>query len=433
MIIVNKTETDLVGAIKGKPFSIPFNEVIFTKLQKLDKKLLQLGNTYDSENKKDVEALKSIYTEATELTTLNFGEVVASKSPYLSFNPVKEKFYLTMNKGKSTQVIDYRAIPQRLANLITESYEKDLDYMPVVKGWARFLKTEAEFTEERAEWFATFLTTMYTDNEAANEMHEIEGIDLFTAQQRCSYQDIALTQEGFLALYKVVEEVKKEWVIVTDKETGKVVLDDSGQPKKVQVYIDSYQNTYEIDAVSGEVTTTQGKPKYAEERMFTPAIHRHGENFYSGEKYGYIYKVGERQYIPKVHPKTNKPYSEDAASINFDNTFGGGGLYAGGLTYIEKYRHHGDAVLVCFADPANIISFQSEGHAMRLWELFPHNIMEDEVALKGLYHSSKYAKESIGRTEKRIAEVVKEKKEVIQEQLDDIDAQGTIDKELNKI
>jgi hypothetical protein len=293
-----------------------------------------------------------------------------------------------------------------LADLITESYEKDLDYMPVVKGWARFLKRDAEFTDESAEWFATFLTTVYTDLDAANEMHETEGIDYTVAQQRCAYQDIALTQEGFLALYKVVEEVKKKWIILTDKETGKVITDDDGNPVKTQVYIDAYQKQYVIDELTGETTVTQGKPKYAEDRMFTPAISKNGENFYSDDNYGYIYKVGQRQYLPKVHPKTSKSYSEQTPRINFDNSF---------------------------ADPANIISFQSEGHAIRLWELFPHNVMEDEVALKGLYHSSKYAEESIARTEERIAEVIKEKKEAIHEAMSDLEAQQIIDKELNNL
>jgi len=396
MIIVNRTEKNIVGSISGKPFSIPFKESTFKKLKSIEEGFAKI---------KTKGLIEVSIKEAKELTTLNFGELVASKNPYLMFNPVKNKYFLVINKGKKDELIDDRELPDKLAEKIQDSFEQDFDYMPLVKTWGRFLQRDVPYDIYDAALFTHYLTSMYIDYDKVDELVEKEGLDSSTARERCTFNDLAVTQEGLLATYKVVEEIIKEWVIVTDDD-GNIVLDSEGIPKKKQVLMDQYKSQYKINPITGETTTKENKPRYVEDRLFTPALYKNGENFYSGKDYGYIYKVGEAQYLPEIHPTTGKP-----AKINHSNTIGGGGLYTGGLDYIKNYRGEQNPVLVCFLDPANIISFQSEGQAIRTWELFPHNILEDEAELKGFYHSSEYAKESKERTNKRFEDIISKRQE----------------------
>lgn len=396
MIIVNKTEKTIAGAISGKAFSIPYNETIYKKLKKAEE---------DYNSAKDGEEAKKYVTTAIELTKLQFGELVAQENPFLMFNPVRQEYFLVTNKGTKEELVDDRAIPEALTTMINESFENGFNYMPLIKTWARFLTREKEYTLQDATLFSNYLSAKFVDTELITDLIEKEGFTYQAAVERALFQDIAITQEGLLATYKVVEEVKTKWILVFDDE-GNPIVNEDGQPQKKQVLRDEYKKQYDIDPGTGETTITDNKPAYVEERMFAPAIEKNGENFFSGNKYGYIYKVGEAQYLPKINPTTNQP-----TVINYNNTFGGGGLYSGGQEYISRYKSSGDAVLVCFLDPANIISFQSDGSAIRSWELFPHNILEDEVELKGVYHSSKYAEESRKRTGDRIDDIIKKRQE----------------------
>jgi hypothetical protein len=72
--------------------------------------------------------------------------------------------------------------------------------------------------------------------------------------------------------------------------------------------------------------------------------------------------------------------------------------------------------LTCFIDPAEIISFQSEGNAMRVNRMFINGSASIAGETKGMYFVSDYAKESnLRMAEKfkiaveRTAEIVKSK------------------------
>lgn len=396
MVIINKTEKTIAGSVNGKPFSIPFNEVVYKKLKEQEKEYSETTS---------VEEVKLIEEKIKPLIELNFNELVAHQNPYLAYNPVKKQYFLVVNKGKTDTLIDDRPIPNKLADMINESFENDFDYMPLIKSWARFLNREKEYTVEDAELFANYLSATYFDYKLAKDLIEKEGLTQEAAEERALFQDIAVTQEGLWATYKVVEEIKTEWKLAKDDKNN-LILDESGKPKKVRGLMDIHTPEYTIDPITGEVTEELPSKLFGEDRLFTPAIWKGGENFFSGTAWGYIYKIGEPQYIAKTNPKTNKP-----ANINYNNTFGGGGLYSGGQRYIDTYKNGDVTVLVCFLDPANIISFQDDGSAVRSWELFPHNILEEDAELRGVYHSSKYAEESKKKTSKRIEDILLKRQE----------------------
>ena len=77
------------------------------------------------------------------------------------------------------------------------------------------------------------------------------------------------------------------------------------------------------------------------------------------------------------------------------------------MNYVEGYNNSKTEVLTCFVNPGDIISFQDDGHAIRVDALMPNNVWLEEVKLKGLYHSSTYAKISAKRLDKIIAKALK--------------------------
>jgi hypothetical protein len=189
-----------------------------------------------------------------------------------------------------------------------------------------------------------------------------------------------------LATYKVANIVTWEYVMEED---------DKGNFTKVKR--NKYKNDPDqLDPATGEVLKKGGfkRPEFKEDLVFTPAIWNCGHKFYSGDKLGYVYEVGNIQHLPKGAPR------------NLRNTGGGGGLYIGGLHYIEGYRSSGSHVLTCFVNPVDILSFQSDGHAIRVDALMPNNVWDESIPLKGTYHSSEYGKTSTARVEALIKAAV---------------------------
>ena len=76
--------------------------------------------------------------------------------------------------------------------------------------------------------------------------------------------------------------------------------------------------------------------------------------------------------------------------------------------YIQGYHNPAsNDVLTCFIDPAEIISFQSEGRAFRANRAMINGTTTVEGELQGMYFVSDYAKESDARLKKRIETAVK--------------------------
>ena len=358
MITFRSLEHKIVGTVNGKPFNI--------------------ANTED--NLKAIQAFQTknaTIEEVLEFVTASRKQEVAGSCKYLIFNPVTNEYFLTIGKYRSSH-----AIPEFLVKYIETSYEKQIDFMPVIKAWARLL-SNPRYNNSMANYFNTYISSLYLDKEELKRLMKEEELSEKVAKELATYQDIAITQEGMLATYKVAEIVT--WEYMMEKQ-------EDGSYKKVKndklVRIPAV-----LDNVTGEVIEEEHfkKPDNLEDFQFTPAIIKHGDKFFSGNKIGYVYEVGKVQRLPKN------------AKRNLNNTSGGGGLYSGGLSYIECYRSQGTHVLTCFVDPADILSFQSEGQAFRTDALMPYNVWDEEATLKGMYHSSDYGKTS----QKRIEDIIK--------------------------
>ena len=371
MIISRKLENTITGTVNGKPFNLPRTKEAEESLSSLD---------------------ENATTEEVMEVVKSFRDLeIAGSNEYLLFNPVTKQYFL--------QYKDFRSkhpIPKSLVRYIEESFDKNIDFMPIVKAWARLL-ANPRYTESMGTYFGVYLDTVFIDYEAAEKLQEEENYTIAAAEAICTYKDIAITQEGLLATYKVAQQVTWEY-IMEKQEDGSYVKVKKDKYEKVPAVINSVSGKVEKEGYNKS-------PEYKEDFIFTPAICTYGDDFYSGKDLGYIYEIGKTQYLPKN------------AKRNLNHGTGGGGLYIGGLQYVKGFRSFGTHVLTCFVNPGDILSFQSEGHAIRTDALFPNNVWEEEAPLKGKYHSSDYSKLSEERLAALVKEAVDEDVDIREEQL----------------
>ena len=124
---------------------------------------------------------------------------------------------------------------------------------------------------------------------------EEEELNPDEAKKLATYQDIAITQEGLLATYKVADLVTWQYEMVLDEKSN------TFEKKLNQKYLPIPDK---IDPVTGELIEKGGfeKPDHLEDYQFTPAICKNGDKFFSGDKIGYVYEVGKIQFLPNVDP-----------------------------------------------------------------------------------------------------------------------------------
>lgn len=348
-----KLEHTIVGTADGKPFSVA----------NTTDNLLQLISLQEDADAKAKDVL--LWARATR------NMAVAGSNEYLLHNPITGKYYLQHDGVRSKNVI-----PKVLVDFIEQSFDKNIDFMPVIKAWARFL-ANPRYTAEKGKLFANYLDSKFVDDDEVRDLMIRDEISREEAEKICTYQDLAITQEGLLATYKVAKMVTWKYIMVWKDDA----VGSDGPGAYVKVRNPRYKAIPAvIDEVTGNVITPGSfeKPEFLEDYLFTPAIWDCGDQFYSGDKLGYTYKVGEVQKLPKD------------ARRNLGNTFGGGGLYIGGLNYVEGYGNSNTHTLCCFVNPGDILGFQSDGMAIRTDALMPNNVWDEELPMKGIYHSSDY-------------------------------------------
>jgi len=386
MIVVNRKNDRITGAIEGRPFNVAFDQELYDTLGILSSRLNAC---------KDRATYNSIVEESDKLIIVDFKEEVAAANGYLKYRKNTGKYYLVVNKGTNKEKVSSIPLPEVLSLRIIESYETGSNYMPLLLTWQRFLAKQLilpEFKQQNLDLFANYITAEFVDHEKVIKLMEDEGLTEEAALSLSTFSDIAISNFGMLVTYKVVDVVKQIWKLEKDKDGN-----------EIRVKVDAFPGTTSIDEVTGEVTKISGKPTFLEELTFTPAIYKNGDNFFCGNDLGYKYKIGQVHTLP-----------EDAKR-NHENTFGGGGLYAGGQAYIQGYSNERTETLTCFIDPFDIISFQDDGRAFRTDRMFINGSLIEEGELEGMYFESQYAKESDANIKKNFTKVVMAKTALMEE------------------
>jgi hypothetical protein len=383
MITINRLDEQTVtGSVNGRAFSVAFESGKYAQMVELAEKSTNAGS---------MDELRAILEEFEPLTKESYKEIVESGCPYIHVNKSTNAFYLKWNDV----LISSKKLPNAFAERIIKAFEKQLDVMPLIKCWVRFMRNP-NYSDNKAALFAKYLNASYTDSSVVEKLQDEHGLSYEVAVARATTPQVAITTEGLIVGYKVSREI-----------TEKYLLDDDGNSKKVPRY------KAVIDENTGIITYE--KPEFAEDYLFEPAV--------MGQGYEAFYRVGnginEEGHFISVGCSH---YLEDWKQVNCDDhTTCVKGLHIGGLSYIHGYQNSDTVTHNVFVDPADIgavCDIDRTDGAMRVKRYFVHSTFEK--VNKNMYFGSDYAAMADGEYEERIKEAVEAtqmKEEELQELL----------------
>lgn len=347
MVNINLVEENVSISIGEDFYVIPSNEATMTALNEYAAKanFAQLREDYDENVAKIMEII--------EANGIDAGRLIQSKCDYIVQDAATKQFFLTYGDEKISDI----PMPQSLVDRIMNSIDKNIDFMPIIKLWTRFLrnpyvkKKGADFVNR----FADFVNMKYVHPENKKIFLD-KGIAEDVATKLATVYQIKVTNEGLLNGYKVSREIMHKF----DAETGEEV------PR--------YTRTFNVD--TGEIES-EGFPEFVEDRLFEPSVMgQGGDAFYCGDNKGHFIKVGQ----------THRLESWDQVNTNDDRSCVPG-LHIGGLYYIAWYSGEIHNV---FVDPMHIGAIPcSDDGAIRCLQYFVHSSL---AGVNGsMYHSSTYA------------------------------------------
>lgn len=189
---LNKTKQTISGMVNFQSFALPYDEVLFKELTKLED-LHYYATSF--------EELTTIEKKAMSLINDSISDPTVAKeysdiSKNLSYS--NGKYYLIGRRG----VISKIPIPQPLVDKIIDAYLEGLSVEPYVKCWTLFLKNP-NFSIEKAELFANYLNAKFFDKVMYDELIE-EGYAETKAKELATYDEVCITKSGLLSTYKYV-------------------------------------------------------------------------------------------------------------------------------------------------------------------------------------------------------------------------------------
>lgn len=347
VINLNRHGNIISGSVNGVPFSVTYSDKKWQLMKELEEKALKA---------KTIEELRFYVAEFNVLAQENYADFIETKCPYIKVNKDNNRFYLQYNG-----VISNRAMPNSFAQKIIKATDKDLDVLPIVKNWVRFLHNP-NYTDNKAQLYSDYISAPYTNYQQVRELQESKGLNELVAIEFSTTTQVAMTLEGLLVCYKASCEITPQF---RDKSLPPI-------PDPVKIIVDDTTGLVRYDDT-----------KYAESRIFEPAQqHQDGDAFYCGNYLGHIIKVGQIHRLGSWR------------QVNCsDGTVGAPGLHVGGIRYIKSYQYGGTVTHNVLVDPMHIGAIVGLGNgndgAMRVLQYFVLNAF-DGVNSR-LYNSSRYA------------------------------------------
>jgi len=369
-LLINKLGDRLSGIIGETKYNVLFTDELYAAL-KVQETAFEAAET--------MEEAQAVLAATLPLVQTTVSEIVTTACKELVFNSKTNRYYL-----KSRGVVSSIPVPKILVDWIIESIEKKIDYMPVVYAWTRFLRNPY-FTKDKAERFASYLTTTVVDHKEKERLMTEDGLSSEVATERSTFRDVSLTKTGLISTYKYGRVIFTKF----NKETGERV--------------DRYTKVY--DEESGKVSITL--PDYAEDYALEPPIMGQGcdpVSINGGEK-------AHRIVVGAIH-------TLDWNEVNTNNDSMSAGLWIGGLSYIKAYDAPDRLLMNCFVDPANIASFYRGGNfdALKVREYFVHSAVF--APNKNLYRESEYDAHTTKEWEKLRSEAISLSEAKIKKQQD---------------
>lgn len=353
MITINVIDDKICGSYGDTPFTVEYEKDLYDRMQQLSHKA-QGVNT--------VEEYNEVMEEFAPLCVVDYTKTIETQCEYIYVNKATGEFFL-----KHDSVVSSIPMPQALVDRIFDSLDKDLDFMPLVKMWTRWLRNPILWRKMKqghgnnfCERFFNFVNMKYTHPKMKEDLIE-QGLTDEAASKRAEMYQMKITHEGLLNGYKVSTEVLHKY----DAETGEEV--------------DRYKRTFNID--TGEIEGG-GLPEFVEDRLFQPAMMGTGGDAFFCEgpngfaNPGHFIKVG----------CTHRLESWDQINVD-DRSSCVKGLHIGGLMYINCYSGE---IHNIFVDPMHIGAVPDDDTgAIRCKQYFVHSSLSGVNG--SIYHSSSYA------------------------------------------
>lgn len=350
MININRVGGSITGSANGKNFGVKYTPEKYKTMSDIADR----ANAADS-----IDDLNNALQDFAPFMKDGYAELIETACPNLSVNDETGKFYLKTTDGVT---ISSKALPQPLVERILISVEKGIDFLPIVKFWTRWLRTNP--TDLKSIRLANYVNQTTVDYDLKAEL-EKDGVAAAVALERATVYQTPITKEGLLCTYKVSREVLTKF----DKD-GKIV------PRYGK----------EVDEDTGEVTSNI--PLEVEDRLFEPAVvgNRYDEFYcytldqaFQKPKPGHFIRVGRVHELP----------SWDQVNCN-DNQSGVKGLHCGNLDYIKGFQDSGTVTHNTFIDPFDIGAITNDGSgALRVRKYYTHS---STIGInRSIYHSSNFA------------------------------------------
>ncbi len=256
MILINRVGDSITGSANGKNFGVKYTEAKYKTMTEIADK----ANSADS-----VADLQDALQDFAPFMKDGYAELIETACPNLHVNEETGKFYLQTTNGVT---ISSKALPQALVDRILISVEKGIDFLPIVKFWTRWLRTNP--SDIKSIRLANYVNQTTVDYELKAELVK-DGVTEAIALERSTVYQTPITKEGLLCTYKVSREILTKF----DKD-GKVI------PRYGK----------EVDEDTGEVTSNI--PEVVEDRLFEPAV--------VGQKYDAFYCYTLDQALQKPKP-----------------------------------------------------------------------------------------------------------------------------------
>ena len=389
MITLNVIDNKICGSYGETPFAVEYSESLYKQMMVLAEQ---------AETVKTMEELDTILKSFAALTIVDYTATVESQCEYIHVNENTGEFFL-----KNNGVVSSIPMPQALVDRIFESMDKDIDFMPLIKMWTRWLrnpilakKMKKNWGKEFCERFFNFVNMKYVHPQLKEQFMEENGLSEEVAEKRATMYQMKITKEGLLNGYKVSKEILHKY----NTETGEE------EPR--------YTRTFNPD--TGQIESN-GLPENVEDRLFEPSVMGNGgDAFYCEGTNGY----DTPQHFIKVGCN-HRLESWDQVNTN-DRRSCVKGLHIGGLKYISWYTGE---IHNIFVDPMHIGAVpDDQDGAIRCKQYFVHSSL---AGVNGsIYHSSTYA----AKTDEEWAEMRKEAVEVFSEEKTALDKQTA---ELNSL
>ena len=374
MITINVIEDKICGSYGDTPFTVDYDKQVYDQMQ---------GLADTASKVESVEDYNNVLQQFALLTVVDYTKTIETKCEYIHINKATGEFFL-----KNAGVVSTIPMPEALVDRIFDSIDKELDFLPLVKMWTRWLrnpilrkKMKKGYGNDFSSRFFNFVNMKYTHPKMKENLIE-QGLTEEAAEKRAQMYQMKITNEGLLNGYKVSREILHKF----DAETGEEV--------------DRYKRTFNID--TGEIEG-DGLPEHVEDRLFEPAMMGNGGDAFFCEgpngyaNPGHFIKVGCTHRL------------EEWKQVNTNDTVSCvKGLHIGGLKYIAYYSGE---IHNIFVDPMHIgaVPCDTDG-AIRCKQYFVHSSL---AGVNGsIYHSSSYAALTDAEWDQMRAEAVQYKSEV---------------------